>query len=420
MGWNGFVIDPWTVLRIPVRAWAAWREGELDTVPRPRDAPRAHAAGPDALEVLVVGSGAASGWGVVTHELGLVGTLCRALAHRRHGGVTVGGAVRPDMQMRHAAAELRRHPLDVYAIVCLVLGVNDVMAMTSRAEWEWELRRALDEIERRRDPGTQILVTGIQPIPSIPVFAGPFARVLDRRARQLNELTRRECDARLGVTFVELPETPGDIDNVYGDSARYAFWAEILADGVSPDTLAATPPSVQRLNPEQRADAVRRTGIAGTEPEERFDRIVRAARTVFRTSYAAFTLVDDNQQWYKSLVGPDLPLISIEHSFCYHSAQSGRPLIVPDTLRDSRFVHNKFVIEEPRVRFYAGYPVRAPSGEPVGVVCVFDSSPRDRDTIDLSSLREFALMVEAELADQPVAAVSSTPARETGWPLRRR
>ncbi len=415
------MIDWWTALRAPVRAWAAWRAQELVDVPRPRDAARAHASGPDAVEVLVVGSGAATGWGVLTHDLGLVGGLCRAIAQRRLGGVTVTGAVDADMRMRDATGVLQARSLDVYTIIGLVLGVNDVLALTSRREWLRGLTRALDEIERHRCADAQIIVTGIQPLQAIPAFAGPVARVLQRRARQLNELTRAECARRQRVTFVDLPQTPGDIENVYGDSARYAFWAEVMAAGVAVETLDATPPSAHRQDPSQRSRALEQIGIAGTEPEERFDRIVRAARSVFRTSHAAFTVVGVGRQWYKSLIGPTLAAHSLDDSFCYRLiGDGGNPLIVPDASHDPRFTTNAYVTASPGLRFYAGYPVRAPSGEPIGALCVFDSTPRDTETIDVASLREFALMVEAELADQLVGSVSGRPARHTEWPRRRR
>ena len=51
------MIDPWTALRAPVWAWAQWRARSLVDVPRPRDAPRAHTPGPDAVDVLIVPGG---------------------------------------------------------------------------------------------------------------------------------------------------------------------------------------------------------------------------------------------------------------------------------------------------------------------------------------------------------------------------
>ena len=414
------MIDPWTALRAPVWAWAQWRARSLVDVPRPRDAPRAHTPGPDAVDVLIVGSGTASGWGVLTHELGLIGAFCRAVAQRRQGGVTVAGVVEPSMRMSDVTAGLQQQALGTFQVVCLVLGVNDVLALTSRAAWARELARALDEIERSRAGDTQVLVAGIQPLQSIPTFAGRVSRLLARRARQLNELTSAECERRPGVAFVEPPPTPGDVENVYGDSARYAFWAEVLAGHVAPGVLASAPARERRAHPDQRERALARIGIADSEPEERFDRIVRAARSVFQTSHAAFTVVGVDRQWYKALAGSELDAASLEDSFCFRLVEDGGPLIVPDASSDPRFTSNAFVVGSLGLRFYAGYPVRASTGEPIGAVCVFDSMPRDTETIDVASLREFALMVEAELADERAVSVSGRPARHTEWPPRRR
>ncbi len=141
---------------------------------------------------------------------------------------------------------------------------------------------------------------------------------------------------------------------------------------------------------------------------------------MFQTSHAAFTVVGVDRQWYKALAGSELDAASLEDSFCFRLVEDGGPLIVPDASSDPRFTSNAFVVGSLGLRFYAGYPVRASTGEPIGAVCVFDSMPRDTETIDVASLREFALMVEAELADERAVSVSGRPARHTEWPPRRR
>lgn len=59
---------------------------------------------------------------------------------------------------------------------------------------------------------------------------------------------------------------------------------------------------------------------------------------------------------------------------------------------------------EPHVRFYAGYPIEAPSGEPIGALCVMDSHPRAVDTFDHALLRRLALMLQAKLATPTAVA----------------
>lgn len=59
-------------------------------------------------------------------------------------------------------------------------------------------------------------------------------------------------------------------------------------------------------------------------------------------------------------------------------------------------ITHPLVVGAPHTRFYAGFPIESPSGERIGVLCVFDPEPRV-DEVDTVLLRELALMVQAEL-----------------------
>ncbi len=102
--------------------------------------------------------------------------------------------------------------------------------------------------------------------------------------------------------------------------------------------------------------------------------------------------------WFKSsqgFGGTEAPRAS---SFCTHAILQSAATIVGDARDDPRFADNPHVLDNPNVRFYAGQPIGAPSGEAVGTLCVFDNLPRDAAKFDAEALRELAAMAEAEIA----------------------
>jgi signal transduction histidine kinase len=144
-------------------------------------------------------------------------------------------------------------------------------------------------------------------------------------------------------------------------------------------------------------------GILDTPPEERFDRITRLARRVFGTPIALVSLVDRNRQWFKSCLGLNATSTARDVSFCSHAVIARQPLVVLDPLADPRFRDNPLVLGEPHIRFYAGVPLYAAGGQPVGTLCVIDREPRPFDATDLEALSDLAAVVERELNHVEVA-----------------
>jgi diguanylate cyclase (GGDEF)-like protein len=155
---------------------------------------------------------------------------------------------------------------------------------------------------------------------------------------------------------------------------------------------------------ERRLAALRALNLLDTEREERFDRITRLAQRVFGTSMSAFTLVDSDRQWFKSTVGMgDNEEDPLETGFCPHAILVPETTVVEDARNDERFHDNPLVLSDPGIRFYAGHPVAGPGGEVLGTLCVIDHEPRARADFDAEALREFAAMVEAEVASLSLA-----------------
>jgi len=147
----------------------------------------------------------------------------------------------------------------------------------------------------------------------------------------------------------------------------------------------------------RRLQALHQLKILDTTPEERFDRITRLAARFFGVPIALVSLVDHDRQWFKSRNGLQVAQTSREVSFCGHAILQDETLVVPDALADDRFADNPLVLSEPRLRFYAGHPIVALDGSPIGTLCLIDHTPRLFGATQIKALRDMAALVEREL-----------------------
>lgn len=148
---------------------------------------------------------------------------------------------------------------------------------------------------------------------------------------------------------------------------------------------------------EERLDALNRAAVLDTPAEERFDRITRQAKEQFGVRASTVSLIDGHRRFLKSVVGPVAQNTPRELSFCYATIRNAGPLVVNDALSDERFKDNPLVLGEPHIRFYAGYPLRGPSGWTIGTLCIIDSEPRAFSADDAHALRILAEAAEREL-----------------------
>ncbi|HYM73521.1 MAG TPA: MBL fold metallo-hydrolase, partial [Stellaceae bacterium] len=139
---------------------------------------------------------------------------------------------------------------------------------------------------------------------------------------------------------------------------------------------------------QQRLAALHRLAILDTEREERFDRLTRMASAMFDVPIALVSLVDENRQWFKSACGAGLSESPRETSFCAHAILQRTVMVIPDALLDPRFADNPVVVNDPRVRFYAGCPLVLNDGACVGTLCLIDTRPRRLDEASIRLLRD--------------------------------
>ncbi len=158
-------------------------------------------------------------------------------------------------------------------------------------------------------------------------------------------------------------------------------------------------------NEKERLKTLRSTDILDTDPEERFDRLTRMAQRFFGVSIALVSLVDENRQWFKSKAGLDACETGRDISFCGHAILGNDIFIIEDALEDERFADNPLVTGEPKIRFYAGAPLRYLDGNKLGTLCIIDQKPRTMQEEDCTMLRDLAEMAEGELSAIQLATI---------------
>ena len=135
-----------------------------------------------------------------------------------------------------------------------------------------------------------------------------------------------------------------------------------------------------------RLAALRQYGVLDTTPEASFDDLATLAARICDAPMAAVSLVDAERQWFKAEIGLGVAETPRPASFCAHAMLSDQALVITDAQRDPRFADNPLVTGAPHIRFYAGFPLKTPTGAPLGALCVLDEKARPEGLTDLQAL----------------------------------
>lgn len=168
------------------------------------------------------------------------------------------------------------------------------------------------------------------------------------------------------------------------------------------NALAALGASGKFLLSPERAEAERmkslhETDLLGSGPEETYDRVVAAAWKFFNVGAASMSLITEDAQFFKSVVGPLRDEAPRQIALCAATVERNAMLIINDTRADDRWASNPLVTGEPYIRFYAGYPLHGPRGWNIGTLCVIDQKPRAFPESDQQVLRTLAAVVQKDI-----------------------
>jgi diguanylate cyclase (GGDEF)-like protein len=129
---------------------------------------------------------------------------------------------------------------------------------------------------------------------------------------------------------------------------------------------------------------------------EKFERITRVTKNLFDVPMALVSFYDEHCRLFKSLLGTEVIETPHEISFSSYVLNHEDIFNVPETKLDERFRNNPYVVGEPYLRFFAGYPIIL-DRQKLGTISIADSKPRHFSFEQLTWLRDIAALVETEI-----------------------
>lgn len=168
-------------------------------------------------------------------------------------------------------------------------------------------------------------------------------------------------------------------------------------------------------SPTSGREVVDRTGLWGSAPDERFDRITRVAQEMFDVDYALVNVVGSDEIYTKGQPGgPRFGYSGTSDVFCGETIAQDGILEIDDAAADPRY-RDIGAVTHYGMRFYAGIPLRSSDGAAVATLCLLDGDARHLDAAQRVALERLGQWAQAEVREaEPVvedaaAAVPLSP-----------
>ena len=265
----------------------------------------------------------------------------------------------------------------------------DARAVTSRAN----VRSLLEELDQAH---TDIVFVSATP-PTTPEQADKMCRRVKLAApdqRVAVGLWQESGDGQDPQTRAEIP----GVDAVVATIGE----AVAMCEGYMMNNEAFVVEAEMPAHEGERQAALDALGIADRETLPELDGLTAEVAKHFAMPIAFVSLIDRERQRIPSAFGLPPALAAAKsvargRAVCSHVVAKNDIEVIEDLLRDRRFAGNP-LLRENVLRFYAGAPLCASDGQPIGTLCVMDTTPRVFAKKQRDKLVDYAARVSARIA----------------------
>ena len=139
-------------------------------------------------------------------------------------------------------------------------------------------------------------------------------------------------------------------------------------------------------NESKRLEALRELAPVASGKDPLFDDLTCLAQCICKTPISLLSLIDHHHQKTKSAQGIAFHEIPRTVSICAHTILRPGIFEIRDARKDPDFSDHPWVVDAPRIRFYAGISLVSSDGSPVGAICVMGTEPGHLDHGQRTSL----------------------------------
>ena len=234
------------------------------------------------------------------------------------------------------------------------------------------------------------------------VAIAPVRALWCGRSRAIARVLERIRSTRIPTLLVEHPAGGAEHDQVGGTAPRGAHVDTLrLPTGSGSSTTAAqigTALGVLLTRLETRPAAVSQLRAdIGPVAIGRLDRIAGLARDHFGVAAAEVNLLRGDCVVTIASTGALLRTTPADDSLCVLAMRTAGLTVIADTWLDQEACRRPPTQDPDAVRYYAACPIRSGTGQPIGVLCLWDLSPHDPAEPDPGFLHDLALLSEGEL-----------------------